>query len=184
MKYALLLTLAFSTPAFAASGWEQSITAASSAYELDYKADQGRSASAPAGFFLERGDGEYLTRVYFVEETALRAFDYGCHQHSAEEFDCHRENRADLGAYTRSSSLYSAAEIAKATGLALELFESKEASESAITSLKAWEAEGNIRFSIRFEKEGEKSSFIACHYHGSEMDCHRKRDAGPGEPQN
>lgn len=180
----LLLALTLSSPAFAASGWQQSISAAASAYELDFQADQGRTAVTPVGFFLEKGDGEFLTRVYFEESGTLRAFDYGCHQHSAEEFDCHRENRADLGAYARSTSLYDAAEMAKATGLALDLFVSKEAPESAITSIKAWEAEGNIRFSIRFEKEGEKSSFIACHYHGSEMDCHRKRDAGPGEPQN
>lgn len=184
MKALLLLALASSSPAFAASGWQQSVSAAASSYELDYQADQGRAASSPLGFFLEKGDGEFLTRVYFVEEGSLRAFDYGCHQHSADEFDCHRENRADLDAYARSSSLYSAAEFAKATGLAIELFVSKEAPEAAITSIKTWEAEGNIRFSIRFEKEEEKSSFIACHYHGSEMDCHRKRDAGPGEPQN
>lgn len=184
MKAIVLLALAISSPAFAASGWQQSVSAAASAYELDFQADHGQAASAPLGFSLEKEEDEILTRVYFVDSGNLRAFDYGCHQHSAEEFDCHRENRADLGAYTRSTSLYSAAEMAKATGLAIELFAAKEAPESAIKSIKAWEAEGNIRFSIRFEKEGEKSSFIACHYHGTEMDCHRKRDAGPGEPQN
>lgn len=184
MKYALLICLAFASPAFAASGWQQSVSAAADAYELDFRADHGQAASAPLGFFLEKEEDEFLTKVYFVDNGNLRTFDYGCHQHSPEEFDCHRENRADLGAYTRSTSQYGAAEMAKATGLALEIFVAKEAPESAITSIKAWEAEGNIRFAIRFEKEGEKSSFLGCHYHGSEMDCHRKREAGPGEPKN
>lgn len=184
MKSLLVIALAFSSPAFAASDWQQSVAASASAYKLDFQADSGRAAESPLGFFLEKGDHEVLSRVYFLEGNSLRAFDYGCHQHSAEEFDCHRENRLDLGSYSRSSSRYSAEEMARATGYAIELFAAKEAPESAITSIKAWEAEDNIRFAIKFEKEGEKSSFMACHYHGSEMDCHRKRDAGPGEPQN
>ncbi len=86
------------------------------------------------------------------------------------------------GTYSRLSSRYSAAEMAKAIEASLDIFVRKVAPESAIRSMKIWEAD-EIRFSINYENNGSKQEFMTCHYHGgSTMDCHRKGNAGPGEP--
>lgn len=181
--FALLFLLA-STPAFAASAWESSIAAATDAYRTDFLAERGSAAAEPVGYFFELEGEEVLTSVYFLDGGDLRAYVYGCHEHGPGEFDCHREDRADLGTYGRSSILYSAAEMQKSLPLALELFAAKVGPVESLRSIKLWEAEENIRFVMAYEPAGQAGQvfYQACHYHGAEMDCHRKRDAGPGEP--
>lgn len=174
------------TPALAQaapSTWELATGGATEAYLQDFRSESGRAAPEPIGYFLESAGDETLSRVYFADGTNLRAFDYGCHQHG-RDFDCHRENRADLGAYRRSTQLYGAKEMKQSVPLAIELFESKIGPASTIRTMKFWEAEQNIRFVIGYEKSGiTKTYFLACHFHGAELDCHYKRDAGPGEPK-
>jgi hypothetical protein len=179
----LLLALAL-LPAstFAASSFENATEAATAAYRADFKAEKGLDAPEPVGFRLESEEDEVLTTVYFLDGSNLRATIYGCHQHGAQ-YDCHKEDRAELGAYRRSTNLYSAAEMKKSVGLALEFFGKNVAPVETIQSLKLWEAEENIRFIVAYKKQNSDQVFFqACHYHGKEMDCHRKRDAGPGEP--
>lgn len=184
MKNLALLALLISAPAFAASPYESATVAAITAFRLDFKSEKGVDAPQPLGYFLENESEEILTTVYFLDGADLKADVYGCHQHGAN-FDCHREDRATLGSYTRSSSLYSAELLNKSVPLALDFFEANVAPVSTVKSVKLWEAEQNIRYSITFEKNGtEQKFFIGCHFHGGGMDCHRKRDAGPGEPKN
>lgn len=176
-----LLTIAPAST-FAASVWETSTEVATEAYRLDFKAERGQEASAPVGFSLLRGDEETITQVYFLDSGILRSFTYGCHLHDSQ-FDCHREDRGEHGTFVRPTSKYDAAEMAKAIEASLDIFVRKVAPESAIKSIKIWEAEEMIRFSIAYEKSGSKQEFLACHYHtGTEMDCHRKGNSGPGEP--
>ncbi len=184
MKYVLFAMMILApTSGFAASVWETSMEEATKAYRLDYKADYGREAAEPVGFALQSGDDETITKVYFVDSGALRSFTYGCHQHG-NHFDCHREDRGEHGGYVRPSSKYNVAEMSKAVEASLDIFIRKVAPESAIKSMKIWEAEDLIRFSIDYDKAGPRQEFLACHYHsGSEMDCHRKGNAGPSEPE-
>lgn len=166
----------------AASSFENAAEAVTAAYRADFKAEKGLDAPEPVGFFLELEEDEVLTTVYFLDGSSLRALVYGCHQHG-NNFDCHKEDRAELGAYQRSTNLYSAAEMNKSIGLALEFFSKNIAPKETVKSLKLWEAQENIRFIVAYEKQNSKHIFFqACHYHGGKMDCHRKRDAGPGEP--
>jgi len=167
---------------FAATVFENATEAVTAAYRADFKAEKGLDAPEPVGFFLEKEEDEVIATIYFLEESSLRASVYGCHQHGAH-YDCHKEDRAELGAYQRSTSLYSAAEMKKSVGLALEFFSKNIAPIEAIQSLKLWEAQENIRFIVAYKTQNSDQVFFqACHYHGSKMDCHRKRDAGPGEP--
>ncbi len=177
-----LLALLLANPA--AASWIPSTEAAIQAFRADYKTDTGRELNKETlGFRLEKHEDETLVRVYFQNGEMLDANDYGCHLHSANEFDCHKEDRASLGAYKRSSKLYTIQNLSESLGLAIELFVQKVATESSIQKIKLWEAEQNIRVVLSYDKAGKTANeFIACHFHGAHMDCHRKRDAGPGEP--
>jgi len=177
-----LAILILPVTSFAASSWESSTEAAAVAYRKDYKAERGNEAAEPVGIAMERGDGEIITTVYFQDGEIHRSYIYGCHKHGAG-FDCHKEDRGEYGAYKRLSNHYKAEEMAKSIAAALEMFVRKVGPESLIRTMKLWEAEELIRFSITYQKDGIKNEFMACHYHdGKEMDCHRKGNAGPGEP--
>jgi len=179
---AILALLSFSAPALAS--FSEATVASTSSYRKDYQAERGVKAPEPVGYFLEKEGEEVISSVYFLDGNSLLATIYGCHQHGAE-FDCHKENRADLGAYHRSSSLYRAEEFQQSVPLALDFFTKNVAPESSVVAVKFWEAEENIRFVITYlAGETKKTFFLGCHFHGSSMDCHRKRDAGPGEPKN
>lgn len=186
MKYALLSILMFASPLVSslaqAGDWEISVAAATEEYRADFRSERGLEPADPLGYFLSQEGDETIARTYFTDNGVLRAFDYGCHAHG-DHAHCHQEGKADLGAYERSSALYSAAELQKAIPLALEFFAANVAPATAVSSLQLWEAAENIRFVIGYEKDGQAQEFfLGCHYHGSEMDCHRKRDAGPGQP--
>ena len=166
----------------ASASFEKATAAATDAYRADFQAEHGLAAPDPLGFFLESEEDEILSTVYFVKDGALAADVYGCHSHGPEEFDCHREDRKQLGAYERSTSLYSAAEMRQSVPLALEFF-AGVAPGAEVTSLKLWEAQENIRYVVGYRQNGQtKTYFLACHRHGAGIDCHRKRDAGPGQP--
>ena len=178
----ILALLALGNPAQAS--FLDATIGVSNAYRQDYQSERGQNAPEPVGYFLEKEGDEIISSVYFVDGTSLLATIFGCHQHGAE-FDCHKENRADLGAYRRSTSLYRAEEFQKSVPLALDFFAKNVAPESSVVALKFWEAEENIRFVVTYLANGApKTFFLACHFHGGGLDCHRKRDAGPGEPKN
>jgi len=181
MKLSLIALLSLAPiSSHAASAWENATVEATEAYRKDFKAERGQEASEPLGFALERGDDEVITKVYYVDGGKLLSFTYGCHVHGSH-FDCHKEDRGTHGVYKRLTNRYKAAEMAKSVGAALELFVRKVGPEASIRTMKFWEAEELLRFSISFEKAGQE--FMSCHYHdGAEMDCHRKGNAGPGEP--
>ena len=185
MKYTFFLLLAFSSFAHAASDWQLAASAATSEYQKDYKSEKGMEAEAPLGLFLVREEEELISKVYYSEGNKLLSFTYGCHLHSAEEFDCHKEDRADHGGYTRLGNAYNTQALVESIPAALEVFTRKLGPESLITSMKLWQAEDLIRFVISYEKNGPKKDFLACHFHGgtTELDCHRKSSAGPGEPE-
>jgi hypothetical protein len=169
-------------PSFASS-WENATKAATEAYRQDFKAERGMDAAEPVGFSMERGDEEIITKVYYLEAGVLRSYVYGCHQHGAH-FDCHKEDRGEHGAYRRLTNNYNAAAMAQTVVAVLDLFKLKVAPEAAVQTMKLWEAEDSVRFSIGYEKAGRKMEFMMCHFHGGkEIDCHRKGNAGPGEPE-
>jgi|GEM_PF-3041729 len=179
---ALVALLVYPASSFAGSSWQYVTSEATESYSIDYKTDRGQNAPEPAGFSLVREGEETVAKVYYLDASALNSYSYGCHLHG-DHAHCHQEGKAEHGSYARLSSKYNAAEMAKAIEASLDIFVRKVAPESAIQSMKIWEAEEMIRFSIAYEKSGPKQEFLACHYHsGTEMDCHRKGNAGPGEP--
>jgi hypothetical protein len=180
----MLLSLLISTQGFSASNFENAMIGSTLSYRADFQSENGKVAPEPYGYFLENEGDETLSTVFHEDNKNLAAVIYGCHEHTLGEYDCHKEDRKILGAYSRSTNLYNAAEMQKSLPLALEFFVKNVAPEASIQNIKLWEAVSNIRYVINYKK-GEKteSYFLACHYHGGEMDCHRKRDAGPGEPK-
>lgn len=177
---AALLFLPLSSFA-AGSAWQYAAIEANESYVVDYKSDHNQAASGPVGFGLAREGDELIASVYYTEAGALRSYGYGCHSHG-DHAHCHQESKGEHGNYARLTNKYKAEEMIKAIEAAMEMFVRKVALESAIKSMKIWEAE-DIRFSINYDKNGPKQEFMACHYHsGTEMDCHRKGSAGPGEP--
>jgi hypothetical protein len=177
---AALVFLPLSTFA-AGSDWQHTTVEATESYAVDYKSDYNKTASEPVGFGLVREGDELIASVYYTEAGVLRSYSYGCHPHG-DHAHCHQEGKGEHGTYSRISNKYSASEMAKSIEAALDIFVRKVAPESAIKSMKIWEAE-DIRFSISYDKNGPKQEFMTCHYHGgSTMDCHRKGNAGPGEP--
>jgi hypothetical protein len=179
----ILLAIAFSTLGFATTNLELAFDGATTAYRADFQTENGRPAPQPYGYFFEKEEGEILSTVFFPENSKMTASVYGCHEHQPGEFDCHKENKLEIGEYARSTNLYSAEEMKKSLPLALDFFTKNVAPEETILTVKLWEAFSNIRFVINYKKGNARVQyFLACHYHGTEMDCHFKRDAGPGQP--
>jgi hypothetical protein len=186
----VLLSLLISTPGFTASNFENAMIGSTQSYRADFQSENGKVAPEPYGYFLENEGDETLSTVFHEDwihqesNKYLAASVYGCHEHKPGEFDCHKEDKKNLGDYSRSTNLYNADEMKKSLPLALEFFVRNVAPESTISSVKLWEAFSNIRYVVQYKKDNSiQSYFLACHYHSGEMDCHRKRDAGPGEPK-
>ncbi len=179
----IVLGLVFSALSFSASNFEYAFSGSTEAYQTDFQTDNGRPAPQPYGYFLEKEENEILSTVFFEENRKLTGSVYGCHEHSPGEYDCHRENKLTLSDFSRSSNLYGVEEMKQSVPLAIEFFAQNVAPESDIVSLKFWEAFSNIRYVVTYKKgENVNQYFLACHFHGGGLDCHRKRDAGPGEP--
>ncbi len=179
----IIFSLLFNVSVFAASNFELAAAASTESYRTDFQSENGRSAPEPYGYFLERETAEILSTVFFDENRKMTASTYGCHDHRPGEFDCHKEDKRTLGAYSRTTAIYNAEEMKKSIPLAIDFFSKSVAPESSIISLKLWEAHSNIRYVVEYLKGTTKTRyFLACHYHDGEMDCHHKRDAGPGEP--
>lgn len=180
----MIMTLAFSVLSYSASNFEYAFLGSTQSYQNDFQTENGRPAPQPYGYFFEKEESEILSTVFFEENRKMTGSIYGCHEHSPGEFDCHRENKLVLGDYSRSSNLYSVEEMKQSLPLAIEFFTQNVGAKSDIVTIKLWEAFSNIRYVMTYKK-GETVSqyFIACHFHGNGLDCHRKRDAGPGEPK-
>jgi hypothetical protein len=181
LAFAALVTLPLN--ALASSAWQPVTIESAESYAVDFKTEFEKTAAEPVGFNIVREGEELVSTVFFTDGAALRSYSYGCHLHG-DHAHCHQEGKAEHGNYSRLTSKYNAAEMAKSIEAALDIFVRKVAPEAAIESMKIWEAEEMIRFSISYKKNGPKKEFMACHYHaGTEMDCHRKGNAGPGEPK-
>jgi hypothetical protein len=184
MKALALFSLLFALPLAADAGFDRAAQAAGEAFLAEYESRTGsRPVQGPLGFRLVPEDGEMEARVYHVENGRLSAFDYHCHAHGSD-LGCHSEGNSDLGAYTRSSTRYSFAEMITTVRLAVEYFTGRIAPESSIQQLTAWEAQRDVHFTIDYQQNGQsQSAFLSCHFHGGHMDCHRKRAQGPAAPE-
>lgn len=180
MILSLVLSL-LSSNAQAASIQEDALRSATANYRQVYQAERNMPAPEPLGFSLSIWPHDVMATVFSVADGKLSAFESACHYHGTD-MDCHERSSAELGEYTRSSAMYSVTEMEKALGLAAD-FLAQTVPGAILRKADLWEAQKNIRFVLGFEKDGQAQEiFVGCHYHGAEMDCHRKRDAGPGRP--
>jgi hypothetical protein len=180
----LLILVSAATSANASLNWAELVQESHKTFVADFARDRGNTPSQDAvGFTLERTANGGSSQVFYVDGSQVGSFSYGC-ESSGTTLKCDRTNTGDFRAYARTSKSYSSVEMIKSVGLALELFQKRVAPVASVTGLRFWEADRELHFEIRFEKNGPQKSFLSCHFHGNEgLDCHRERNAGPNPPQ-
>ncbi|WP_413568798.1 hypothetical protein ACLWBD_14980 [Bdellovibrio sp. HCB117] len=138
-------------------------------------------------FQTETFDDEAASKIYFVAENAVKSASYDCHFHSQDgEHHAHCHEGAELNNTPSTAPSLSFNVDAYLEGLAssMDVFERKISSLDSLASIKMWQNATEMFVTLSSLVNGvETKAHFMCHIHaGTEIDCHRSRNAGPGEP--
>ncbi|KYG70400.1 hypothetical protein AZI85_00120 [Bdellovibrio bacteriovorus] len=138
-------------------------------------------------FQTESVNDEALSKIYFVTENTVKSASYDCHFHAhGDEQQAHCHEGGELNNVPSTAPALSFNVDAYLEGLAssMDVFERKISSLDNLTSIKMWQNTTEMFVTLSSSVNGvEAKAHFMCHIHaGTEIDCHRSRNAGPGEP--
>jgi hypothetical protein len=95
------------------------------------------------------------------------------------------EQEASEGDHYERPTDFSVADLLHTAEKATSRFERLAIPDSELLGVKTWKSETYAWARLVYKKSGrlnEEYLFLACHFHGEELGCHKKDESDPSEP--
>ncbi|KHD89097.1 MAG: hypothetical protein OM95_04490 [Bdellovibrio sp. ArHS] len=138
-------------------------------------------------FQTESVQEDATAKIYYVAQNTVKSASYDCHFHThdnVQEAHCHEGPELPSMPSSAPSLSFNVDSFLEALASSLDIFERKVSSLDNLRAIKMWQATSEMSVALTSVLNGvESKSYFMCHIHsGSEIDCHRTRNAGPDEP--
>lgn len=159
---------------------EALIAGAFTQYQSDFQTEEGQPVTDQVlGFQWERQGDESWIQIFEVKSAnQLGSELYDCHLDEQVVHCNYLESKAPM-TYAAGPRKYKLANMQKAASEALKLIAAKVDPINDVMALKLWHSGKLMQLKVTSKSA---VSYLNCHQHGADIDCHRQPKVGADEP--